>query len=121
MGLLSEEWLKIVAGARPEAASKKDDKPSKMLTTDELTDKAMVAERKGFSIGALVQEKGHGAKGGVYKIQSVGEEVVLFEEDPIKAVDSCLVVKFPFTVFLKYWNLFKGDLPYRWMQHGLIG
>lgn len=110
---LHDTWVVILSeggdDALPVQGQTEVGKTVGLLSLDELTDKPNIADRRGFKVGTLVFERGHGPRQGMYAIESIGDDVVLNEHDAFK--ESHLKMKLAFEQFIAKWAPFKGDVP----------
>ena len=97
---------------KPSAQQAEATKKNKALTIAEANSLGHRAEESGFSVGSMVQMgKSHDDHVcGLYKIESVGEEVKVVEVDAFKDASDLQEHHFKFADFLKKWQEFKGDV-----------
>ena len=86
-------------------------KSAQVLSIDEVNDKSYIAKCKGFQVNMLVYEKSVGAGKGIYRIQEIGEHVVIKEVDAFK--DDLITANVAFEKFLEEWAKHQGDVPTR--------
>ena len=89
-----------------------------MLSIDEVNDKSYIAKCKGFQVNMLVYEKSVGAGKGIYRVQEIGEHVVIKEVDAFK--DDLITANVAFDKFMGEWAKHQGDVPSAWLASGKL-